>query len=83
MDLNRQYSKASKYIATVELEFKGEDLDYVKLLMKDSFLAGIKEVQSLPINSVFVKPSCDNLEIDLGDKNCIHCGIHISEHKKT
>ena len=30
-----------------------------------------------------VKSSCDNLEIDLGDKNCIHCGIHISEHKKN
>ena len=52
MDLNIQYRKASKYIATVELEFKGEQLDYVKLLMKDSFLAGIKEVQTLPIDSV-------------------------------
>lgn len=29
-----------------------------------------------------VKSSCDNLEIGLGDKNCLHCGVHISEHKK-
>jgi hypothetical protein len=52
MDLNIQYRKASKYIATVELEFKGEELDYVKLLMKDAFLAGINQGQSLPIDSV-------------------------------
>ena len=38
--------------------------------------------KQLTLNDV-VKSSCDNLEIDLGDKNCIHCGIHISEHKKT
>jgi hypothetical protein len=35
------------------------------------------------ILSGFVKSSCDNLEIDIGNKDCIHCGIHISEHKKT
>ncbi len=69
-------TKESKKIADLELqiEFYKNEIDKCNKtiieLEKQLTLAGVG------------KSCCDNLEIDLGDKNCIHCGVHISEHKR-
>lgn len=76
------YKKTENEIIEATKEFATINNIHYDELTESMILNAMRELNKCFISGV-VKPCCDNLEIGLGDKNCLHCGIHISEHKKA